>query len=260
MKFGKRLKHQMQETLPSWRDKFLSYDHLKKLVRLISAAPAVLIGKSGKAKAEFLYMLNNEIDKLNSFFMEQEEDFIIRNEELQKRIKNVTDTWGPNGSYPSKIIYGNEVGKLRKDIVDLHGEMVLLINYSNINYTGLAKIMKKYDKRTGALLRLPFIQEILEQPFFTTDLISKLVKECEGTINAVFLMVEEEEINREVTEAIAVAGEGVFRNTVVALLTMQEIRRRSSTYSQYSLPPIDLPADLDLIQLLQLNPPTPIVL
>ncbi|XP_050387124.1 SPX domain-containing protein 3-like [Argentina anserina] len=262
MKFGKWLRQQMQETLPSWRDKFLSYDHLKKLVRLISAAPAVLTGKSGKAKAQFLYLLNNEIDKFNTFFMEREEDFIIRNEELQKRIKRVSDTWGPNGCHPSKIIYENEVRKLRKDIVDLHGEMVLLVNYSNVNYTGLAKILKKYDKQTGALLRLPFIQEILEQPFFTTDLISKLVKECEGTINAVFLMGEEEERNREVNEGTAVAaGDGIYRNTVVALLTLQEIRRTSSTYSHHSLPPINLPADFNLIQLVvQLNPPISIIL
>ena len=124
---------------------------------------------------------------------------------------------------------------------------------------GLAKILKKYDKRTGALLRLPFIQNILEQPFFTTDLISKLVKECERTIDAVFLVEGKEERKREVKEAITVAGEGIFRNTVAALLTMQEIRRGSSTYSRYSLPPINLPADSDLIQLLQLNPPIAIV-
>lgn len=130
---------------------------------------------------------------------------------------------------------------------------------NNLSFVGLAKILKKYDKRTGALLRLPFIQKILEQPFFTTDLISKLVKECEGTIDAVFPVEEEEERKREVKEAITVAGEGIFRNTVAALLTMQEIRRGSSTYSHYSLPPLNLPADSDLIHLVQLNPPIPIV-
>ncbi|XP_024176228.1 SPX domain-containing protein 3 [Rosa chinensis] len=258
MKFGKKLKHQIQESLPGWRDKFLSYNDLKKLVRLISSSPVVLNGNSGKVEAEFVYLLNNEIDKFNAFFMEQEENFIIRNEELQQRIKKVTDTWEPNGSQPSNTIYEDEVGQLRKDIVDFHGEMVLLVNYSNINYTGLAKILKKYDKRTGSLLRLPFIQKILEQPFLTTDLISKLVKECESTINAVFPVEEEEERKREVKEAITVAGEGIFRNTVAALLTMQEIRKGSSTYSQYSLPPINLPVDSDLIQLVQLNPPTAI--
>ncbi|KAJ1378312.1 SPX domain [Sesbania bispinosa] len=258
MKFGKRLKKQIQESLPEWRDKYLSYKELKKLVRLISAAPTLLNTRSleyGKAEAEFMYLLNNEIDKFNAFFMEKEEDFIIRHKEVQQRIKIVVELWGPNGSHPSEEDYKEEMAKIRKAIVDFHGEMVLLVNYSNINYTGLAKILKKYDKRTGCLLRLPFIQKVLEQPFFTTDLISKLVKECESIIDAVFPAEEEAE---RAKEAIVVAGEGIFRNTVSALLTMQEIRKGSSTQSPFSLPPLNLP-DSDLIQSIQLNAAVPIV-
>jgi SPX domain protein involved in polyphosphate accumulation len=37
MKFGKRLQSQIQETLPEWRDKFLSYKQLKKRLKLIAA-------------------------------------------------------------------------------------------------------------------------------------------------------------------------------------------------------------------------------
>ncbi|CAL5340248.1 unnamed protein product [Camellia sinensis] len=253
MKFGKRLKQQVQETLPGWHDKFLSYKDLKKLVRLISSAPPMMNGslEFGKAEAEFMYLLNNEIEKFNSFFMEQEEDFVIRHKELQQRIETVTESWGPNGSQPSEMDYKEEMGKIRKEIVNFHGEMVLLMNYSNINYTGLAKILKKYDKRTGGLLRSLFIQNVLQQPFYTTDLISKLVKECESTIDAMFPVVEEEEgIIRGEREVIMVSGEGVFRNTVAALLTMQEIRRGSSTYGHFSLPPLNLP-DSDFIQELQ---------
>ncbi|XP_052302732.1 SPX domain-containing protein 3 isoform X5 [Populus trichocarpa] len=168
MKFGKRLKQQVQETLPDWRDKFLSYKELKKLVRLISSAPPFSYGsvEYGKAEAEFVRLLNSEIDKFNTFFMEQEEDFIIRHEELKQRIQKVIDTWGPSGSQPSEAEYKEQMRKIRKNSVNFHGEMVLLENYSNINYTGLAKILKKYDKRTGGLLRLPFIQKVLEQSFF----------------------------------------------------------------------------------------------
>ncbi|XP_052302731.1 SPX domain-containing protein 3 isoform X4 [Populus trichocarpa] len=168
MKFGKRLKQQVQETLPDWRDKFLSYKELKKLVRLISSAPPFSYGsvEYGKAEAEFVRLLNSEIDKFNTFFMEQEEDFIIRHEELKQRIQKVIDTWGPSGSQPSEAEYKEQMRKIRKNSVNFHGEMVLLENYSNINYTGLAKILKKYDKRTGGLLRLPFIQKVLEQPLF----------------------------------------------------------------------------------------------
>lgn len=74
MKFGKRLKQQREQSLAEWRDKFLSYKELKKLVKL-------MLNKSldyAKAEAQFMYLLNNEIDKFNAFFIEQEEDFVIR--------------------------------------------------------------------------------------------------------------------------------------------------------------------------------------
>ncbi|XP_057510183.1 SPX domain-containing protein 3-like [Actinidia eriantha] len=262
MKFGKWLRQQIQESLPGWRDKFLSYKVLKKLVRLISSAPPMTNGslEFRKAEAEFVYMLNNEIEKFNAFFLEQEEDFVIRDKELKQRVQKVTDTWGPNGTQPSEVEYKDEMGRIRKDIVNFHGEMVLLLNYSNVNYTGLAKILKKYDKRTGGLLRSPFIQKVLVQPFFTINLISKLVKECESMIDAVFPVPEKEDEEEEIQgerEPVKVSGEGIFRNTVVALLTMQEIRRESSTYGHFSLPPLNLP-DSDLIQSFQLNSPIPI--
>jgi hypothetical protein len=121
----------------------------------------------------------------------------------------------------------------------------------------LAKILKKYDKRTGGLLRLAFIQKVLEQPFFITDLVSKLVKQCENMIDAVF-PVEAEEKGKEGRETITVAGEGIFRNAIAALMTMKEIRRDSSIYSHFSLPPLNLP-DSDLIPSFQLNSPISIV-
>lgn len=57
-------------------------------------------------------------------------------QELKQRIERVADIWGPQGSNPSEMIYTEEMGRIKKDIVDFHGEMVLLMNYSNVNYTG----------------------------------------------------------------------------------------------------------------------------
>lgn len=51
---------------------------------------------------------------------------------------------------------------------------------------GLVKILKKYDKRTGALIRLPVTQNVLEEPFFNTDVLNKLVKECETMLSSLF--------------------------------------------------------------------------
>lgn len=59
-------------------------------------------------------------------------------QELQHRLQRVIHKWGLKGTtdQPSVTEYKEEMRKIRKDIVDFHGEMVLLMHYSNINYTG----------------------------------------------------------------------------------------------------------------------------
>ncbi|KAA0039752.1 hypothetical protein IC582_027203 [Cucumis melo] len=252
MKFGKRLKQQVDDTLPDWRDKFLSYKDLKKLVRLTSNNVDVINNNAG---ADFVFLLNSEIDKFNSFFVEQEEDLVIRHRELRQRIERILESWDPHGNEMEN--HKQDIREIREDIVNLHGEMVLLLNYSNVNYTGLGKILKKYDKRTGGLLRLPFIQSILQQPFYKTDSLSKMIKDCEVSIDAIF-PTPKQQFNNENKPNISVGSEGIFRNTVSALLSLEEIRRRSSTYSHFSLPPLNLP-DSDLIHSFQLNSPIPIL-
>lgn len=74
MKFGKRIKEQIQESLPEWRDKFLRYKELKNLISSPAPAESIFVG-----------LLNAEIDKFNAFFVEQEEDFIIHHKVLKKQ-------------------------------------------------------------------------------------------------------------------------------------------------------------------------------
>jgi SPX domain protein involved in polyphosphate accumulation len=124
-------------------------------------------------------------------------------------------------------------------------------------YAGLVKIIKKHDKRTGALLRLPFIQEVLNQPFFETDVLNSLIKECEVILNIFFTnngepcypctsaseendedgsgsnVIEDEnkeklmQVPKELAEIENM--ENVFiKLTLSALHTLEEIRGRSS--------------------------------
>jgi SPX domain protein involved in polyphosphate accumulation len=80
MKFGKRLKKQVEESLPGWRDKFLAYKRLKVLVRLVSADHRLGSSSPHRAAVEaaFVQLLNDKVDRFNAFFLEQEEEFIIR--------------------------------------------------------------------------------------------------------------------------------------------------------------------------------------
>ncbi|XP_058074460.1 SPX domain-containing protein 1-like [Magnolia sinica] len=259
MKFGKSLSNQIEETLPEWRDKFLSYKELKKKLKLIDPkggernkrprlADDCTEGRGyvmSSEEVDFIKLLEAELEKFNAFFVEKEEEYIIRQKELQDRV--------------AKAIESNEeLMKVRKEIVDFHGEMVLLENYSALNYTGLVKILKKYDKRTGALIRLPFIQRVLRQPFFTTDLLYKFVKECELMLDHLFPS-SEATVSRDgdagPEENPTTKKDGLFReakelaereymeslymkSTVSALRVLKEIRSGSSTVSVFSLPPL----------------------
>ncbi|CAN6163536.1 unnamed protein product [Urochloa humidicola] len=273
MKFGKSLSGQIVEMLPEWRDKFLSYKDLKKRLKLIGAgsgaerqpkrargedsgepdaSSAAAAAVMTPEEADFMRLLEAELDKFNSFFVEKEEEYIIRQKELQDRVARTA-------GQESK----EELMRVRKEIVDFHGEMVLLENYSALNYTGLVKILKKYDKRTGALIRLPFIQKVLQQPFFTTDLLYKLVKQCETMLEQLMPTIEpsvsreddkgdsnDEEKPVKPTSSL-VNGGGIpeldeieymesmyMKSTVAALRSLKEIRGKSSTVSMFSLPPL----------------------
>ncbi|XP_057967628.1 SPX domain-containing protein 2 [Malania oleifera] len=269
MKFGKSLSNQIEETLPEWRDKFLSYKELKKRVKMIdpkvgdaggersSKRPRLAAGEKEAAgmtreEVDFISLLEDELEKFNTFFVEKEEEYIIRLKELQDRVAKAKDC-------------NEQIIKIRKEIVDFHGEMVLLENYSALNYTGLVKILKKYDKRTGALIRLPFIQKVLQQPFFTTDMLYKLVKECETMLDHLFSTNEPPSsteagggVERSDPETTSTANnDGILRgpkelaeieymeslymkSTISALRVLKEIRSGSSTVSVFSLPPLQI--------------------
>lgn len=97
MKFGKSLSNQIEKTLPEWRDKFLSYKELKKKLKNFEPAvagedrlakrqrvdagngdPTAEAGNMSKEERDFRNLLENELEKFNNFFVEKEEEYIIR--------------------------------------------------------------------------------------------------------------------------------------------------------------------------------------
>ncbi|KAJ7971005.1 SPX domain containing protein [Quillaja saponaria] len=134
----------------------------------------------------FVRILNEELEKFNDFYVDKEEEFIIRLQELKERIERLKEKSSKSGVFTSESKFSEEIMDIRKDFVTIHGEMVLLKNYSSLNFAGLVKILKKYDKRTGGLLRLPFTQLVLGQPFFTIEPLTMLVRECEANLEVLF--------------------------------------------------------------------------
>ncbi|GAQ83907.1 SPX domain containing protein [Klebsormidium nitens] len=291
MKFGKRLRTQIEDTLPDWQDKFLNYKDLKKRLKSIAAPecftraayhrePAAAApteadhvvetierqlrasshdlahppgitaeeaerleqGHLTPEEEEFIRLLNVELEKFNNFFIEKEEEFVIRLSDLKERVEKLRMTCNREDLSTCPAC-ASDVNAIRKAIVAFHGEMVLLENYSSLNYTGLVKILKKHDKRTGMLLRMPYINNVLRQPFYTTELLSKLVRDCEEKLQFVFAPAKETGKPRTAVAPDPLSFprdedvDSIYRSTVAALRSLQDIRGSTGSPRISGAPP-----------------------
>jgi hypothetical protein len=69
--------------------------------------------------------------------------------------------------------------ELHGRVLNLHGDVLLMMHWSMLAYTGLVKIMKKYHKRTGKLLDAPGMSDLLSHPFCSTE-----VRRCSPCLRA----------------------------------------------------------------------------
>ncbi|XP_044982458.1 SPX domain-containing protein 4-like [Hordeum vulgare subsp. vulgare] len=139
--------------------------------------------------------------------------------------------------------------EIRRDFVLIHGEMILLQTYSSLNFAGLVKILKKYDKRTGGVLSLPFTQRARHQPFFTTEPLTRLVRECEANLEILFPVEDEvlesgssskhqahnDAASRDPASSSDAETTEVYQSTLAAMKAIEGLKKASSTYNALSL-------------------------
>ena len=124
--------------------------------------------------------------------------------------------------------------------------------------------MKKYDKRTGGLLQLPFAQLVFHQPFFATEPLTRLVRQCEANLELLFPLQEEVIQSTPSTEdqtrppaddttsilpgASTTLGEEtmyIYRSTRAAMEAIKNLQKESSTSNPFSFSSLCRNQDVD---------------
>ena len=67
----------------------------------------------------------------------------------------------------------------QRSLVSFHFNLLMLQNYVALNFTGVVKILKKFDKKLGATLRNDYISAIVELPFYRCQALGQLVEDTE---------------------------------------------------------------------------------
>lgn len=235
MKFGKLLKS-CSEDMPGMDNLFVRYKQLKKQLKAIPVskdsqdASNSTAGPSGSALApggalspeeiEFVRTLNEDVQRCNQYFMEKEEDAVIKLHSLVDQVENLTSE--------------EQTQQTRAELVDFHGEVVLLLHWSLLNYAAVVKILKKHDKRTGLLLRAPYLSNVLQQPFYSTSVMSRLVKKAEELVRSLVKGEQEEHSAAAQDSAVdsgASCSVSLCRRTKNALETWQTLKDTAHTPS-----------------------------
>lgn len=171
MRFGQTL---VNSVYPPWKDKYLEYDKLKKMLREDDTSPQGRGGNnvdsSWTERDEENWvdeLTNTQLDKVSQH---QIEIFNALRDKTTACESKLQPTAGETDS-PLSDEKKNIAKETIKELDSISKEITELKKYSRINYTGFLKIAKKHDRKRGHKYRCrPILQvRLAQQPFNTED-------------------------------------------------------------------------------------------
>jgi hypothetical protein len=192
MKFGEKLSE--QKYLP-WSDHYIDYTELKDLLNYdddedhdeqhhnqqiqpsyySSANLAILYEET--ANTSFLVTLNKQVERVLLFFLYQQGLIASQMELCRARLSEI---------HPSNLHV--QVESLHQECKNLASSLLHLIQFVDLNVTGLRKILKKHDKinkKTLSKIYFGHPRKIL-QPLLQTESIDSLIDLLEKTYRDVY--------------------------------------------------------------------------
>lgn len=173
---------------------FVRYKEMKKLLKRAAACKESDKEAMRTHEKEFIRMLYDDVERINSYFIEEEENAVIKLQMVQEMyvgaavIPDESATTHGDGTTNNTSLmdeakciqrYNDAMHVIRSRLIDLHGELVLLLHWSIVNYAGILKILKKHDKLLGGHAQKNLVGSILQQPFTSTESITNLVNTAE---------------------------------------------------------------------------------
>jgi len=171
MKFGKLLRATVESRLPQWQDKMLHYKQLKQAIKQLVYQRTAMGLSQQQASSSFTALLDVEVEKVNDFYSDRIEEAVIIQHALRHHVEQM-------------IQHGSTLEQrtaCQRSLVSIHFNLLMLQNYVALNFTGIVKALKKFDKQLGAELRPDYIGAIVELPFYRCQALGQLVEETEKT-------------------------------------------------------------------------------
>ncbi|KIW15663.1 hypothetical protein PV08_05712 [Exophiala spinifera] len=170
MKFGQQLR---QSLIKDYYWHYIAYDDLKDALK-----KPFVNGKSGEREpwteddeASFIQLLEAELDKVYTFQKLKSQEIVSRIKSSEAEVKQVLERQEQQGhSDPeSDSELEADFELLEQDLSDIIADVHDLAKFTQLNYTGFQKIIKKHDKQTDLILRPSFATRLKAKPFFADN-------------------------------------------------------------------------------------------
>jgi SPX domain protein involved in polyphosphate accumulation len=162
MKFGQTLSSSIYKP---WKDQYIDYAKLKKLLREDEAEKDAVWSEADEET--FVNELTNvELEKVNKHQVDTAKELERRLKACEEKLQPIAVQDGPPAGV-GKAIAEETIKELDK----ISDEITELKKYSRVNYTGFLKAAKKHDRKRGLKYRVrPLLQVRMSQlPFNSED-------------------------------------------------------------------------------------------
>ncbi|CAG8043486.1 unnamed protein product [Penicillium olsonii] len=182
-KFGKQIQRR-QLDLPEYAASFVNYKALKKLIKQLSATPNIPAQRTAEEiardnadpqaalranKEVFFFRLEREIEKVNAFYLQKEQEFTLRLKTLVDKKRVIQSRTGSNSKAPSNFV------ALFEGFQQFDGDLNKLQQFVEINETAVSKILKKWDKTSKSRMKELYLHRAVEvQPCFNREVLRDL--------------------------------------------------------------------------------------
>ncbi|OIW27433.1 SPX-domain-containing protein [Coniochaeta ligniaria NRRL 30616] len=164
MRFGKTLQ---QSIYAPWKDKYIDYGKLKSLLRDDRSEEDDSPWTEEDENRFCDEIFNTQLEKVAQFQEETVNKLRERVDAAFEKLKSLSPS-DDNGS--KSDISPEQLKDFEKELDDITNTVKELKKYSNINYTGFLKIVKKHDRKRGQRYRIrPMMQVSLSKRPFNSE-------------------------------------------------------------------------------------------
>ena len=174
MRFGKTLR---QSVYPPWKDKYIDYAKLKSILREDKPDDEDEPWTEEDENRFCDEVFNTQLEKVAQFQAEKVEDLRRRVDGAFEKLRELPQAGEGEGEGEGKgkekttsEVDAQQLKDLEAELDAITNEVKELQKYSNLNYTGFLKIVKKHDRKRGDRYKIrPLMQVSLSKRPFNSE-------------------------------------------------------------------------------------------